>query len=352
MDKVRKSLWQIGIYGGVLMYIIADLFVFHGPIARKIEAGDPFSAESITAAKDQGVVARVFNHSITRNQVERAARARLWRVGQNYSQLPAVKQRLARYAALDELIDHELLRVKAMAHAKTLIIDEAALEARFQRFTRRFPSETERIRAMKAQGIANDQQLRERIAAQMQREAYVELKVGPLAEVPEEEARAWFAENRDALNHPAQIKARHLFLPSLDVEESAARRQLATAKAAIDSGEAQWQELARELSMDPASKEQGGELGWLSRDKLPADFAAAVFELPLNQPSLIDTSIGWHLVEVTERQAASERNFEEARAEIIAALQAVKRRQAVQDFRKALRQYEGHRVLILHDMME
>lgn len=352
MDKLGKSLWQIGIYGTVLAYIIADLFVFHGPIARKIEAGDPFSTESIAAAKERGVVARVFNHSISRSQVERAAHERLWRLGQDYAQLPPDKQHLARYAALDELIDHELLRVKAMAHAETLILEEDEIDARLQRFQRRFRSHLQLQRAMSSQGISDEQQLRERIAAQMQQEAYVELKVGPLVEVSEEEARAWFDEHRDALANPPQVRARHIFLPSLDIEEAEARARLAGAKAAWERGEATFGELAKDLSMDPASKNRGGDLGWLSRDKLPADFAEAAFSLPLHQPTLVDTSIGWHLLEITERQTTRERHFEDARLEVIAALSAIKRRQAVQDFRKALRQFEGHRVLVLPDMME
>lgn len=352
MDRLKKTLWQIGIYGGVVAYIAADLFLFHGPIARKIDAGDPFSPESIAAAKQRGVVAQVFNHSITRSQVERAARERLWRSGQDYEGLPPKKQRLARYAALDELIDHELLRVKAKAHADKLTLDEVALEARVERFHRRFADMPSRLRAMTSQGIATEGELRDRIAAQMQQEAYVELRVAPLCEVTEEEARQWFEQNRDSLRHPEQVQARHLFLPSLDVGEDEARRQLAAALAALRSGESTFGQLAAELSMDPASKSKGGELGWLTRDRLPGDFAAAVFALPTGQPTLIDTSIGWHLVEVTDRREARERGFQEAREEIVAALAADKRRQAVEDFRKALRRFEGHRVLVFHDMLQ
>jgi len=351
MDKLTKSFWQLGIYGGVVAYIVADLFLFHGPIARKIDSRNPFSEQNIAADKSRGVVARVFNHTITRSQVERMAHERLWRIGKNYASLPAAKQRIARYAALDELIDHELLRVKAMAHAEELVLSDEDLDARVELFHRRFADDAGRIEAMKSQGIADEQELRERIAARMQQEAYVELKIGQLARVSEEEAREWYDQNRDSLAKPEQRQVRHLFLPSLDVKEADARQQLAAAKAAIESG-TPFGEAARETSLDPATKDKGGELGWLTRDRLPSDFAQAVFALPLNEPTLIDTRLGWHLVEVTDHRERRERPYEEAREEIVAALQAVKRREAAQDTRKALRRYEGHRVIIFHDMME
>jgi len=351
MDKLRKSLWQLGIYGAVLAYIAGDLFLFHGPIARKVESRNPFNAESIEAAKARGIVAQVFNHPITRGQVERAVRERLWRTGQDYESLSANNQLVARYAALDELIDHELLRVKAMAHAEKLILDKADLDARVERFQRRFPSEDSMRKAMKSQGITDDQDLRDRIAAQMQQEAYVELKVGPLTQVTEDEAREWHAKNKAALAHPEQRHIRHIFLPSLSVKEEDARRQLQAALGSIGSGAATFEQLARSTSQDPASKGNGGDLGWVSRDRLPQDFAEKVFGLPTRQPTLVESRIGWHLVEILDQRPARERSFEEARAEVVAALEAVKRREAVRDYRKALRQFEGHRVLIHHEVM-
>ena len=77
--QLKKFLWQFGIYGGVLIYLSLDLFVFKGPLAKRIAAKDPQSAEAIAKAKAGGVVSQVFNHYTTRSQVERAARERLRR---------------------------------------------------------------------------------------------------------------------------------------------------------------------------------------------------------------------------------------------------------------------------------
>lgn len=350
--QLKKFFWQIGLYGCVLIYLACDLFVFNGPLAKSISARDPRSAEAIALAKAGGVVARVFNHSITRSQVERAARERLWRLGQIYEQLPANQQVLVRYAALDDLIDHELLRVKAMVHTEKLIVDPEEVDARVERFRRRFPSDETLTTGMRSQGIKDMQELRERIAAQMQQEAYIRLRINPQTKVTEQEAREWFEQNREAIANPEHRRLRHIFVPSLSMEKQIAMSQLANAKTALESGEVDFASLAREISQDPASRHEGGELGWVHRERLPEDFADAVWALPLKTPTIIESKIGWHLVEVLEHQALEGRRFDQAKEEIIAAIRSVKRREAIKQYRKDLREWEKHRVIIYHDMMK
>lgn len=352
MNRLQKMLLQIALYGAAIIYICADLFLFHGPIHRKIESKNPFTKENIAKAKANGVVARVFNHPITRGQVDRAAHERLWLTGQSYDELDAQGKQLARYAALDELIHHELLRVKAMMNAREAQVDEDELDARIKLFNKRFADEPSRIRAMKSQGINSDQDLRDRIAAHMQQENYVALKIDPLVVVSDAEARAWYAENQHSLGQPERIQARHIFLPSLHTDHSTARQKLESALSQLNQGHSKFATLAKTISQDSATASQGGDLGWMSVDRLPADFGEAIFKLPLHHPTILQSEIGWHLVEVTGRKHAETRSYEQAREEIIAALEAVKRRQAVREFRAALRQFEKDRVTVFKDMME
>ena len=107
--------------------------------------------------------------------------------------------------------------------------------------------------------------------------------------------------------------------------------------------------IASELSEDPRSKGDGGKLGWMTRDRLPADFAVPIFSLPLDRPSLVRTKLGWHLVEVTARKASEPREFAEARDEVCAAMQTVKRREALTKLRKALRESGGGSIEVLDD---
>jgi hypothetical protein len=54
---------------------------------------------------------------------------------------------------------------------------------------------------------------------------------------------------------------------------------------------------------------------------------------------------------VTGRKPSEPRTFEEVKPEVIAALEAVKRREAATEFRNALRRFESEKIEVFHDMM-
>lgn len=351
MTSLAKFSLRLAIYGGVLAYLAGDLFLFHGPLRQRVDRADPTSAAAIADAKRRGVVARVFNHQITRDQLERAVHERLWLEGKHPDGFSPENLKLVRYAALDDLIDHELLRVKAKVNAPQLKVSDEEVNERLRRMLGRFVSKGEMEQAMKSQGISSERDLRDRLAARIQQEKYVELKIGPLAGVSEEEARAWFVENQAQLATPERIEARHVFIATLEHAQDEAKALLDAALADLTAGKKDFAMLSGELSEDPATKDQGGNLGWMTRERLPADFAEAAFSLPLGKPSLVQTRIGWHLVEVTGRKPSEPRTFEDAKPEVMAALEAVKRREAAMEFRNALRRFEAAKIEVFHDMM-
>lgn len=351
MTQLGKFSLRLALYGVVLLYFVGDLFIFKGPLRRKIDRADPKSAEAIQLAKSNGVVARVFNLQITRSQLERAVRERLWLEGKTLDSITPENRKTIRYAALDELIEHELLRVKAKVNAPQLKVTDDEVNERLRRLLGRFESKGAMETAMKSQGIASEKDLRDRLSARIQQEKYVESKIGPLAKVSDEEAKKWFDENQKDLALPERAEARHVFIATLDHPPEEAKAKLDAALADLTAKKKDFAILAKELSEDPASKEAGGSLGWMSRDRLPLDFSAPVFSLPLNQPTLIRTRLGWHLVEVTGRKPAESRTFEQVKPEIIHALEAMKRRQAANEFRDALRKFEAAKIDVYHDMM-
>ncbi|MDP3850275.1 MAG: peptidylprolyl isomerase [Luteolibacter sp.] len=351
MSPLAKFSLRLALYGLVIAWLAGDLFLFHGPLRRKIDLADPSSQEAIAAAKNRGVVARVFNHQITRGQLERAVYERLWLEGKSPADISPQNLKILRYAALDELIDHELLRVKAKANALHLKVSGEEINERLRRLLGRFESKGAMESAMKSQGIASEQALRDRIAARIQQEKYVLMRIGPLSQVTDEEARSWFAENESHLATPERAEVRHVFIATLERTPEEAKTALDTALADLTAGKKDFATLARELSEDPATKDKGGALGWMTRERLPAGFAAAVFTLPLQKPSLVRGSLGWHLVEVTARLPVAPRSFEDAQAEVLAALEAVKRQQAISRYRDALRRFEAAKIDVFHDMI-
>ena len=337
MHRFGKVLTRLAILV-LVSYLLCDALV-QGPVLRWVIA----SRAVVTA----DLIARVYGHPITRSQVERAVCERLWLEGQTKESLTPEACIAVRKAAFDDLIDHELLRAKAGADDPRFAVSEAELGERLRRFGRRFESPAAMLAALRSQGIGGESELRAMLAARLRQEKYVESRIGPLAVVTEAEARQWVDANRQTLAIPERVEARHVFIATLECPPDQARTKLAAALADLTAERKDFATLARELSEDPATSETGGSLGWMTRERLPADFTAPVFALELNQPALLQSHLGWHLIEVTGRKPAEPRTFDQAKPEIIAALEAVKRQSAISEFRAALRKFEAPHIEIL-----
>lgn len=319
-------------------YIIADAFIFKGPASRWMN--------SIISQPAAPLAARVAGYPITVSQLDRALAESLWRDGKTPANLKPEELKTARDAALQELIDHELLRLQVKALARQLPVTPAEIDERVRRLVGRFETKGALETAMKSQGIPNEEQLRDRLASRIREEKFLALRLAPGSRVSDEEAREWFEKNQAAVSLPERIEARHIFIPTLDHPPEEAKKKLDVALAELTEKKKDFPTLAKELSEDPATKDNGGALGWMTSSRLPADFAVPVFSLEINQPTLLRTKLGWHLVEVTARKTAEPRSFEQAKPEILTALAAEKNRQATGEIRSSLRKSSAGKIEI------
>jgi len=334
--------WQAAACAAGLLYLAGDLWIGHGPLRRWIEQTRPDSPKAIARAKAEGVIARVHFQPITRSQLDRAVIERLWLEGRTWAEVSLAEQPAVLQAALDELIDRELLRIETQRHGEEPAVHGDAADQAYQRFASRFASEPELEQALARDGLTTNG-MRQRLAAQLAQNAWLERQLATPVNVGEDEARQWFEKHAAALGQPERVHARQIFLATLEREPAAAETKLRQALAELQAGETDFVTLAEELSEDEATKSTGGDLGWMTRDRLPDDFARPLFALPPRSPALIRTQLGWHLVEVLEKKPAETRDFEQARAETIAALATIKRGEAAAALRQELRQREaGH----------
>ncbi|VTR26489.1 Peptidyl-prolyl cis-trans isomerase surA [Serratia fonticola] len=76
-----------------------------------------------------------------------------------------------------------------------------------------------------------------------------------------------------------EVHARHILLkPSVVMTDDQARAKLQEVSAAIKSGKAKFEDEAKQLSQDPGSALQGGDLGWASPDMYDPAFPRCAAE--------------------------------------------------------------------------
>lgn len=166
---------------------------------------------------------------------------------------------------------------------------------------------------------------------------WVEKKIEDALTVREQELRRWYEAWEEKLRIPEVVRARHIFLSTLDQDEAVVEARIREIHQQLEDESATFANLAAELSEDERSRLTGGDLGWFTKARLPDDFGEAVFALEPGQLSApFRSKLGWHIVEVTERQEERPATYEEMRAELHLWLENQQRQDAIRDFREQL----------------
>jgi peptidyl-prolyl cis-trans isomerase D len=153
--------------------------------------------------------------------------------------------------------------------------------------------------------------------------AYVELSAKDLStriEMPEEDLRAYFEQHRGEFSAPEQRRARHILF---SLGEGADAKAKAQAEAAVqralkrlESGES-FEVLAKELSQDPGSAAQGGDLGWFERGIMDPAFEEAAFSMKVGEVrGPVRTAFGLHIIELTDSRSEGVVDFETVRDQV------------------------------------
>jgi peptidyl-prolyl cis-trans isomerase SurA len=99
-----------------------------------------------------------------------------------------------------------------------------------------------------------------------------------------------------------EVHARHILLkPSPIMTDDQARQKLQEVAAEIKSGKLTFADAAKQLSQDPGSANQGGDLGWSSPEVFDPAFRDALLRLQKGQMSgPVHSSFGWHLIQLID----------------------------------------------------
>jgi len=142
--------------------------------------------------------------------------------------------------------------------------------------------------------------------------------------VSRDDLLAYYNQRRDEFRVPDRVNVRHILIktsPGSDgkpdpknVEE--ARKKAQDLLKQLKGG-AKFDELAKQYSEDPGSAKNGGSLGWIIRGQTVPEFEKAAFSLPKGATSdLVQSSYGFHIIRVDDKEEAHIKTFEEVKDQI------------------------------------
>ncbi|MGI5816498.1 MAG: peptidyl-prolyl cis-trans isomerase [Armatimonadota bacterium] len=265
-------------------------------VAALAIVGVALALTSCTTAEQAAVVARVNGETITASEL-----------------LDELRKRRGAPTLVD-LIDTALIEQGAEQAGITASDEE--MQLRWQRAMAEAGSETDMRGILEQRGVTEDD-YRERLR--------IDLLLDKLARetmnIPEQEIKDFYNEHREDYALGDRVKAKMILVAS----ETDARH----IRDALDDPDASFEGLARALSIDPATKDDGGDMGWFERDAYARAITDVAFEM---QPGEISDPIevpdGWVLLEVEGHQDAGYRPLEEVRDEVVARITRMKQSEA------------------------
>jgi peptidyl-prolyl cis-trans isomerase C len=142
----------------------------------------------------------------------------------------------------------------------------------------------------------------------------------------------FYEEHKEEFLLPARAKVRHILIKGEGRTRDEARArlsqvmqellpfQMAAAKGEQGGKEIlafRFAEAAKKHSEDDGTKDNGGDLGWMLRERLDAKFAEVVFSIqPGIMSGIVETQFGQHLILVEAREEQTIEPFENARSAI------------------------------------
>jgi peptidyl-prolyl cis-trans isomerase C len=281
-------------------------------------------------AEDPGaVVASVNGASITAGQVTELAQTNKIRLRAQGMNLPdGADQELMR-AALQMLIDGELMIQQARKDGVELPAEE--IEAEVQAARAQFASEEEFANYLRDAGMT-EEDLREEAERRVLMRAYQAL-VAKGQKVDDAMAREVYDANPELFTEGEQVRAAQILVRT-DQNDPPAKRQEARDRidevhSKLEKGE-DFAELAREYSQATTAS-KGGDLGYFPRGVMVPMLEEVAFKTPVGESSpVFETIYGFNILKVLEKREPELKPFEEIKPLLMVELARMMQSQALQ----------------------
>jgi peptidyl-prolyl cis-trans isomerase C len=296
-----------------------------------------------------GVLVTVNDVNITRAEVDKRIAEML---GPKAKTLPPEKLTEIRHRldqrALDSMIAEALLTEEV--EKQNVVIKNEEIDEALTQLKGSLPPEVKLEEYLKSIGLT-EKDLRESVGKNLRIKKLVEGKVADIAVPSDKEIEAFYADNPEKFQMPESVEVRHILIavkPDDDKAAKALKREKAeeVRKQLVDKKGENFETIAAEVS-DCPSKSKGGMLGVFGRGQTVPAFEEAAFSQKVGEIGpVVETSFGYHVIEVLDRKEARKVPLSEVSERISNYLVAQKKDKAVKEYIESLK---ASATIVFHD---
>ena len=315
-------------YGLSILYLVGDIYWFGGPIKSRIDEavkGNEVDAEGLAIREE--IVATVNAHPIRRHDLERATEEYCRKNGILLSEISRSRINAIRLLVLDQLVIDRLIWFHSYHYPVEL--SEGEIDDALIRFRRGFKSSEEFKQAALSQGFSVSR-IDAFLQNQFMQRAWIEKTIGKHIIVSNEEIIQRYESDEVISMIPERVNVKHIFFSTLDKDAEQVEVNTQRIFQKLKEGQS-FDELAMRFSEDARNKDAGGNLGWLTRGRVPDDFYDNVIKINVDKTGApFKTALGWHIVHVIGRMDSAKASLDLLHDEIVATIEAEKRQRAIE----------------------
>lgn len=202
---------------------------------------------------------------------------------------------------LDSLISDELINQESKKSGIQVTDDD--IQAEISKIQGSYGSDEAFQQALTSYGMSIDA-----LKKNMKTQVLLKKILAPQVTITDDEIKKYYDTNLESLKNPEQVQVYHISV--------ATKQEADTLIAELKNG-GDFAALAKEKSLDTATKDKAGALGYVSKGSMDATMETAAFALAVGGTSdAIQTSTGYDIIKVTDHKKASTPTLDEKKEDI------------------------------------
>jgi foldase protein PrsA len=243
------------------------------------------------------------------------------------------EEKIAR-AVLMKAIDDELIYQQGLN--LNINIDKATIDRELKNIQSNFPSKKLFLTALAAQRLTFDI-LKKNIKRTLVKEEFIRANIASKVHVSDSEVKSFYDQNKETFIKPETFKIRHIYvsIPGpgdgeadsvqdrakakeiIDWVKNEAKKKIIQASLALKKGKS-FSMVVNEFSEDSKTSDTGGNLGFIMKHQTLPEISNIMIKLKIGEiSSIIDSSLGFHIIQLTDKKESHPISLEKVTPEIL-----------------------------------